>query len=77
MPEFSDPQKASQLKSSMKTTLSNYGFNNQEIAQVYDHRIVMLVNDAMKYRNLQKAKPNIAIFIFLLDLLYLSFLNIS
>jgi len=60
MPEFSDPQKASQLKSSMKTTLSNYGFNNQEIAQVYDHRIVMLVNDAMKYRNLQKAKPNIA-----------------
>ncbi len=60
MPEFSDPQKASQLKTSMKTTLSNYGFNNQEIAQVYDHRIVMLVNDAMKYRNLQKAKPNIA-----------------
>ena len=60
MPEFSNPEKASQLKSSMKTTLNSYGFNDQEVAQVYDHRIVMLVNDAMKYRNMQKAKPNIA-----------------
>ena len=60
MPEFSNPEKASQLKTSMKSTLNSYGFNDQEIAQVYDHRIVMLVNDAMKYRNLQKAKPNIA-----------------
>ena len=60
MPEFSDPNKASQLKSSMKSTLNAYGFNDTEVAQVYDHRIVMLVNDAMKFRNLQKAKPNIA-----------------
>ena len=60
MPEFSDPTKASQLKSSMKSTLNAYGFNDTEVAQVYDHRIVMLVNDAMKFRNMQKAKPNIA-----------------
>ena len=60
MPEFSNPDKASQLKSSMKSTLNSYGFNDQEIAQVYDHRIVMLVNDAMKFRNMQKAKPNMA-----------------
>ena len=60
MPEFSDPNKASQLKTSMKSTLNAYGFNDTEVAQVYDHRIVMLVNDAMKFRNLQKAKPNIA-----------------
>ena len=60
MPEFNDPTKASQLKSSMKNTLNSYGFNDQEVAQVYDHRIVMLVNDAMKYRNMQKARPNLA-----------------
>jgi hypothetical protein len=60
MPEFSNPEKASQLKTSMKSTLNSYGFNDQEIAQVYDHRIVMLVNDAMKFRNMQKAKPNMA-----------------
>ena len=60
MPEFTDPVKASNLKAKMKSTLNNYGFNDQEVAQVYDHRIVMLVNDAMKYRNLQNSKPNLA-----------------
>ena len=60
MPEFTDPVKASSLKATMKSTLNNYGFNDQEVAQVYDHRIVMLVNDAMKYRSLQNSKPNIA-----------------
>ena len=60
MPDFSDPAKASNLKANMKSTLNNYGFNDQEVAQVYDHRIVMLVNDAMKYRSMQNSKPNIA-----------------
>lgn len=60
MPEFSDPTKASKLKSSMKSTLNAYGFNDQEVAQVYDHRIVMLVNDAMKFRNMQSSKPGLA-----------------
>ena len=60
MPEYSHHDKASQLKTSMKSTLNSYGFNDQEIAQVYDHRIVMLVNDAMKFRSMQKAKPNMA-----------------
>ena len=60
MPEFSDPTKASSLKTNMKATLNNYGFNDQEISQVYDHRIVMLVNDAMKYKSMQNSKPNLA-----------------
>ena len=60
MPEFSDPAKSSQLKNNMRSYLTAYGFNDQEIAQVYDHRIVMLVNDAMKYRNMQNLKPNLA-----------------
>lgn len=60
VPEFSDPQKASALKSNMRNYLNGYGFNDQEIGQIYDHRIVMLVNDAMKYRSLEKTKPNIA-----------------
>ena len=60
MPEFSDPANASSLKANMKNTLNNYGFNDQEVAQVYDHRIVMLVNDAMKYRSMQNSKPNLA-----------------
>lgn len=60
LPDFSDPEKATQLKSQMRSYLNSYGFQDQEISQIYDHRIVMLVNDAMKYRNMQKLKPNLA-----------------
>ena len=60
MPEFSDPTKASSLKNNMRNFLSSHGFNNQEVGQIYDHRIIMLVNEAMKYRNLQNSKPNLA-----------------
>jgi len=60
IPDFADPGKASNLKSNMRSHLAKYGFNDSEIAQVYDHRILMLVNDAMKFGNLQKAKPNLA-----------------
>jgi len=60
IPDFADPSKSSSLKNNMRSHLAKYGFNDQEIAQVYDHRILMLVNDAMKFGNLQKAKPNIA-----------------
>ena len=60
IPDFADPSKASNLKNNMRSHLAKYGFNDSEIAQVYDHRILMLVNDAMKFGNLQKAKPNIA-----------------
>ena len=60
IPDFADPGKASNLKNNMRSHLAKYGFNDSEIAQVYDHRILMLVNDAMKFGNLQNAKPNIA-----------------
>ena len=60
IPDFADPSKASNLKNNMRSHLAKYGFNDSEIAQVYDHRILMLVNDAMKFGNLQNAKPNIA-----------------
>jgi len=60
IPEFSDSDKANKLKTDMRSYLQSYGFKDQEIGQIYDHRIVMLVNDAMKYRNFQKAKPNLA-----------------
>ena len=60
MPEFTDPTKASTLKNNMRSYLSSHGFNDQEVGQIYDHRIIMLVNEAMKYRNMQNSKPNLA-----------------
>lgn len=60
IPDFADSNKASEIKNNMRSYLQSYGFKDQEIGQIYDHRIVMLVNDAMKYRNMQKVKPNLA-----------------
>lgn len=57
MPEFKDAQKASSTKANLRNFLNSYGFNDSEIGQIYDHRIVMLVNDALKYRNMKNVKP--------------------
>ena len=59
IPEFMDEQKGPRFKQQMRDYLGNIGFNDTEINSVYDHRYVMLVKDAMSYRNLQKAKPRI------------------
>lgn len=57
MPEFQDAQKASATKNNLRNFLNSYGFKDNEISQIYDHRIVMLVNDALKYRNMKNVKP--------------------
>ena len=59
VPELMDDQKGPRFKQQMRDYLGNIGFNDNEINSVYDHRYVMLVKDAMNYRNLQKAKPGI------------------
>jgi hypothetical protein len=59
IPELLDDQKGPRFKQQMRDYLGNIGFNDSEINSVYDHRYVMLVKDAMSYRNLQKAKPGI------------------
>ena len=59
IPEMTHPEKGPQFRKQLRDYLSSVGFNNQEIDSVYDHRYVMLVKDAMSYRNLQKAKPQI------------------
>ena len=57
IPELSNPQKASDLKVRMRNTLSDYGFNDQEIGSLADHRFLKVLKDAMDYRNLKAAKP--------------------
>jgi len=60
IPEFSDPVKATALSSNMRSYLLSHGYNNLEISNIYDHRHILLVNDAMKYRSMQNSKPNLA-----------------
>lgn len=56
IPEYSDPVKGVTFKNQMKNTLSEYGFNDQEIGSLADHRFLMVLKDAMEYKNL-KSKP--------------------
>jgi hypothetical protein len=57
--EFSDPKKAEQLKGEIRNFGKSIGFTDDELAQVYDHRHVMVMQKAMEYDKLQKAKPGV------------------
>ena len=43
IPEFSDPNKADSFKLNMRNSLRNYGFNDQEIGSLADHRFLMVI----------------------------------
>ena len=59
IPEFNDPAKASRIKSEMRSYLTKLGYNNNEIASVYDSRQVMLIKDAMAYDKLKKSNVKV------------------
>jgi len=57
IPEYTDPNKSDQFKYNMRKTLHNYGFNDDEIGSLADHRFLMVAKDAMSYQNLKDKKP--------------------
>ncbi len=57
IPEYNDPNKADTFKVNMRNSLRSYGFNDQEIGQLADHRFLMVAKDAMSYQNLKDKKP--------------------
>ena len=57
IPEYSDPNKADQFKLNMRNSLRSYGFNDQEIGSLADHRFLMVAKDAMNYKSLKDKKP--------------------
>ena len=59
IPEFADPAKASKMKSDMRTYLTKLGYNDKEIASVYDSRQVMLIKDAMAFDKLKKSNVRV------------------
>ena len=59
IPEFSDPAKASRMKSDMRSYLTKLGYNDKEIASVYDSRQVLLIKDAMAYDKLKKSNVKV------------------
>jgi hypothetical protein len=60
IPEFADPNKADQFKINMRNSLRNYGFNDQEIGSLADHRFLMVAKDAMSYQAVKDKRPIVA-----------------
>jgi hypothetical protein len=59
IPDFSDPAKASRMKSDMRNYLTKLGYNDKEISSVYDSRQVLLIKDAMAYDKLKKSNVKV------------------
>ena len=60
-PDFGDPVKGATLQTNLRNYMVERGFNDKEIAGIYDSRIFDVVLDGMNHRtNLNKPKPNLA-----------------
>ena len=57
IPEFADPQKAPAYRDKMIQAGTNfYGFSPEELSSEADARRIAVLNDAMKYREMQEAQ---------------------
>lgn len=55
VPEWADESKAkSELAEIRAGMLAEYGYTDEEAAQIYDHRAVLALRDAVRYRKLMK-----------------------
>jgi len=57
VPEFADPEKATSVRDRLVNKGNEiYGYTAEEIAAVMDHRAIRVLNDAIKYQELQSGK---------------------
>lgn len=50
LPELQDPQKREAFHNEMIEGAHHYGFTNEEIASASDHRLMLMIRDANRYR---------------------------
>jgi hypothetical protein len=59
IPEFADQQKAEPLREGMRSYLMGYGFTEDEVARVMDHRLMKVIHDGLRFSTLATdAKPD-------------------
>ena len=59
IPEWKDAGKAKAEKAKMAAAAEEYGFTHDELRMVKDPRMMVLLRDGMRFRELQKKKPQI------------------
>ncbi len=52
MPELKEPARARQFSTDLTKSIERYGFDAQDLAQVADHRLILLAKDAMAYQRI-------------------------
>jgi hypothetical protein len=57
IPEWKDEAKFKAAAQKMQTGSTEYGFTPEEVAGIVDHRMVRVLHDAIRYRELQKGAP--------------------
>lgn len=60
LPDLADPEKGAVLARQLTDTATEYGFAPEEVGQVTDHRALLILNDAMKWRQLQGQREKAA-----------------
>ncbi len=57
VPEWADPQKFTADAEVMKHYAKSNGFTEQELSNLFDHRMMRILHDAARYGELKAAKP--------------------
>lgn len=59
MPELKDEKARVAFQTEIVATAKAYGFTDQDVGQVYDHRLLKMAKDAAAYRKLMSEKPKV------------------
>lgn len=59
VPEFGDAEKATKLRDSLVRTGGDYGYSQDELAGITDHRALMVLRDAMRWRQSQAKRSQV------------------
>jgi len=59
LPEWSDKEVATREKRQIIDFAKSIGFSEEELAQAADHRAILALRDAMRYRQLMAKKPEV------------------
>lgn len=59
LPDMKEPEKAKVLRGKLIEHAKAYGFTPEELGRVVDHRVVLLLHDAMQFKTTTAKKPEI------------------
>jgi len=58
LPEWRDETKRKELAGKVRSALSAYGFSNEELSSIVDHRVLLVALDAARHREAQAARQS-------------------